>query len=169
MKQKLKTLITLLIIIFSILGIFDSGYITYEKTIGKVPSCRPGFACAKVLESPWAYIGPLPLSACGLIYYFAIFSVSSLYLLEYDLKKVTYKIFKKWPNKYTKQIKKYDTRQWLMKLTTFGFLFSLYLVSIMAFIIEGWCLYCLLSALTCFILLILNLSLWHITKYESNI
>lgn len=166
MKQNLKTVIALLIIIVSILGIFDAGFITYEKMLGVVPPCQPGFACAKVLESPWAYIGPIPLSVYGLVYYFVVLIIGSLYFMQYDLKLITKKILPESQNKYAKQLKKYNTQQWMMGLTTFGFFFSLYLLSIMAFIIQGWCLYCLISAFTCIVLFILNLGLRQVVKHE---
>jgi len=160
----MKTLLSLLIIIVTISGIFDAGYITYEKILGVVPPCRPGFACATVLESPWAYIGPIPLSVYGLGYYFAILTIAIMYFLQFDVRKITQKLIPEKENKFLITLRNMSTREWMMAFSTFGFFFSLYLMSIMAFIIQAWCYYCLLSAAACITLFILNLLLWITEK-----
>ncbi|MBP7842566.1 hypothetical protein KA017_01025, partial [Candidatus Woesebacteria bacterium] len=65
----MKIFISLLFIIFSLVGIADASYITYEKFSGVVPDCGPGFDCGAVLNSKWSSIGPIPLSLLGLAYY----------------------------------------------------------------------------------------------------
>lgn len=169
MKENLKTIISLLIVVVAILGIFDAGFISYEKFAGIVPPCQPGFECEKVLTSPWAYIGPIPLSVYGFFYYIAVLIMASLYFVQYDVKIITNKIAPKSKNQMIEKMKRLTTREWMMALTTFGFFFSLYLVSLMAFIIQGWCLYCLISALSCISLFILNLILWRVEKYEQPV
>lgn len=125
----------LLITIFALLGVLDASYITYEKLSGRIPQCLPGFSCAQVLESPWANIGPIPLAMVGVFFYITVLVVSSLVFLDQRYLKIGGQ--------------KMATFGLLRLLTSFGFLFSLYLVFIMGVLIRGWCLWCLFSALTC--------------------
>jgi len=160
MITNMKTIFTLAIIIAAILGIYDAGYITYEKMLGVVPPCQPGFACATVLESPWAYIGPIPLAIYGLVYYLSILTLAIMYFMQFDIRKITQKILPEKDHQLIKLIKRMTTREWMMAFSTFGFCFSLYLLSLMAFVINAWCYYCLISAFACISLFILNLLLW---------
>ncbi len=109
----------------SFLGILDAGYLTWEHLSGVIPPCGTGiFAdCGKVLSSSYAYILGIPLAAFGLVFY-----VTEFMLALFSFRWA-------WPKR-------------LLVLTTAGgFLFSLYLVSLMVFVIQALCLYCLLSAI----------------------
>jgi dihydroorotate dehydrogenase/uncharacterized membrane protein len=128
----MKQAFVLPVVILSILGIIDASYLTYQKIQNIVPPCTPGFQCDTVLSSPWANIGPIPLSALGLLFYSIVFIFAAMTLLE---KKV--------------KIGKMDNEDILMSLTAFGGIFSLYLVFVMGVLIEEWCTYCLISALIC--------------------
>lgn len=158
-KEQIKTILTLLIIIFSIVGIFDASYISYEKITGQIPACRPGFDCGKVLNSPWSSIGPIPLSVYGLGYYLTILIISSMTLLERDIRPISKKILSKFDHHFFQRLKQITNIQLIGYLTTFGFIFSIYLISLMAFVIQGWCMYCLISAFSCIMLFILSLLL----------
>lgn len=125
----MATFLNLLLIFFSILGMADAGYITYEEFIlGVTPQCAniPGFDCGAVLDSPWAYIGPIPLSVLGLGFYSVMFLLGCYLLIQ--------------PKKYS----------WLPGVSAlFGiaaFLFSLFLMYLQAFTIGAFCLYCTISA-----------------------
>ncbi|HEX7017702.1 MAG TPA: vitamin K epoxide reductase family protein [Patescibacteria group bacterium] len=126
----MKMFLSLLLVVLAILGIFDASYLTYEKLTGNIPPCGAGFDCGEVLSSQWASIGPIPLSMFGFFFYSSMFILAIINFLEIDL---------------------FDhiitTKKLLLLLGSFGFFFSLYLVSLMAFIIQAWCLYCLFSAL----------------------
>jgi dihydroorotate dehydrogenase len=132
----------LLLPVIALLGIFDASYITYEKFSGRIVQCLPGFACAKVLESPWAYIGPVPLSLMGLLFYTTVLILSSLLVLQLRYIHL--------------DGKRFSVFQILRVLTTFGFFFSLYLIFIMGVVIGGWCLWCLFSALTSTLLFVVT-------------
>lgn len=127
-----KQLVAVLMVIFSMLGIFDASYITYEEFSGSVPMCMPPFDCGKVLDSPWASIFGVPLSVYGLVFYSTVFVLAVMNLLEVKVKLPVVKTI---------------TRG-LRWLGVFGFLFSIYLVTLMQFIIQAWCLWCLVSAIT---------------------
>lgn len=136
----MKTLLPLLIIIVAILGVLDASYLTYEKLSGTTPACAPPFDCGEVLNSQWASIGPIPLSAFGVGYYLSVLIAGSLSLLGIPTPVIS-------------------TKKILLLLTSFGFLFSAVLVGLMAFVIHAWCLYCLYSATFSTILFITSLVL----------
>lgn len=142
----MKTLVNLLIIVFSLLGMIDAGFISYEKFLGVVPPCSSGFQCETVLNSPWSMIGPVPLSVIGFMFYTLFFvlgiaSYMGIHSLSVGSNKVSLSLL-------------------LATQGLVGFGFSLYLISVMGFVIQSWCLYCLLSAINCCILLVLS-NVWH--------
>lgn len=150
----MKKVLSLLIPVVALLGILDAGFITYEKLSGVIPPCQPGFQCETVLTSKWANIGPFPLSMLGIVFYSLVLLVSSAYFLEIREMRIAGKRF--------------SLFRILVPLTTFGFFFSLYLVFIMAVLIKAWCVYCLLSALTCASLFSLTQLMVLVQKRESE-
>ncbi|MCX8009416.1 MAG: hypothetical protein N3A54_07025, partial [Patescibacteria group bacterium] len=127
----------------SFLGILDSLYLTWEHVSGAIPPCGVGiFAdCGKVLKSPYAMVFGIPLSVYGL----------GFYILEFFLALWSWKSFL--------------AKKFLTITTAFGFLFSLYLVSLMVFVIQALCLYCLLSALISTVLFfIVQIVFWRARK-----
>jgi len=149
----MKTFLSLALIIVSILGIFDAGYISYEELSGGQVLCGAGFDCGKVLNSPWSHVGPLPLATLGLVYYVFILTLSCIHFLELDLSQLIPAL-------------KLKNHHLLLLFTSFGFLFSLYLVFLMGVIIKAWCFYCLMSALSSSLLFILSLALGR--TYAKN-
>lgn len=132
----MKIALLLLHVILPLIGIVDAGYITYEDVRGIVPPCGTGFECSTVLTSKYAHVGPIPLAAIGLVYYTALLVLGSLLVLEVDTSK--------WfPKKYRPYT---STQQLYTTITAFGALFSVYLIFLMAVILQSWCLYCLISA-----------------------
>jgi len=121
----------LLFVILPFLGLFDSGYVTYEIFADRVPVCTPPFQCAAFLQNDWAYIAGLPLSVYGFIFYTIVLALAIMNFLE------------------IKNVKKA-----LRGLATFGFLFALYVTVLMAFVVKYWCLWCLVSVIILSILFI---------------
>jgi uncharacterized membrane protein len=144
----MKQAIIMIMIFLSIVGIADSGYITYEKFSGAIPVCGEGFDCGSVLSSPYSQIGPIPLSLLGFGYYTTILLVMAGKLLEIPAVKKT------WP---------------VLALTSFGFAFSLFLIGLMAFVIEAWCLYCLISAGTSTLLFGFGIALHYLQQKEVRL
>jgi uncharacterized membrane protein len=128
-------------IFLTVLGIADASYLTYEKFSGYIPPCGEGFDCGAVLSSPYAQIGPIPLSLLGVGYY-----LTALILVAGSLLEIP-QLNKSWL---------------LLLLTSTGFAFSIALVGLMAFVIESWCLYCLVSAGTSTALFFLSLALQYL-------
>lgn len=136
----MKIFLSLLLVILSIVGIADASYLTYEEFAGVVPPCTAGFQCETVLTSPYAHIGPIPLSAVGIFYYIVVFVLSVLHFVEADFTQIS--IFK---NTFMRKSSPID----LLQLVTIGgLLFTVYLVFLMGVVIQAWCLYCLISAAT---------------------
>ncbi|MBW7944402.1 vitamin K epoxide reductase family protein [Patescibacteria group bacterium] len=142
----MKLILSLLLTVCAMLGILDAGYITYSETIGQLPPCQPPFACREVLESPWSHIGPIPIAAFGLLFYSTMFVLGTLSFM--DVRTVAVKGIK---------INLVGV-QALLGLS--GFFFSLWLVFVMGVILQAWCLYCLLSAINCFVIFILTTSIF---------
>lgn len=140
LKTKFLAVFPYIILILGTIGILDASYLTYEKFSGAIPICGEGFDCGAVLNSQWASIGPVPLSIFGLGYYITIAVLASMLILEIKLPN--------WLSNLLAKIKIDTTNQLITVISSFGFAFSLYLVSLMAFVIEAWCLYCLFSAIT---------------------
>ncbi len=136
MKQKL---LGLFIVIVAFLGILDATYVTYQESQGIIPPCTPPFSCGQVLESKWSHIGPVPISAIGVLYYSFVFGFGVVLFLGTRIIH------------YPKKVSVY-VEDLLLTFTSCGLLFSMYLIFIMAFVLQAWCLYCLLSASFCILL-----------------
>lgn len=156
----MKLMLSLLFIFLSIVGLADAGYITYNELNGVVPPCNvSGFKCESVLSSEWAHIGPLPISVLGLIFYGSIFLLATLHLTEVNLRPLGTRLAQMFGISDKKALAAHPL-SWItpLDLLTFmggmGFLFSLYLVILMAFVIKAWCLYCLISAVNALLLFV---------------
>jgi uncharacterized membrane protein len=116
-----------LLIVLSLLGVVDAGYLTWEHYSSVIPSCSIGGwfpDCGKVLTSRYALMFGIPVSLLGVIHYGVeciIFSVALLTRARWA------KIL-------------------AMVLGSAGFLMSVYFVYLMVFIIAALCKYCLLSS-----------------------
>lgn len=122
---------SLVIIVLSLIGMFDAGYISLQHFQGIIPPCTAGFECDTVLSSRYANIGPIPVSALGFVYYLSVFSLAILLYLDVQFKRT-----------------KATTTDVLRVLTVLGFVFTSYLIILMAYILDAWCIYCLVSAFT---------------------
>ncbi|MEX0896072.1 MAG: vitamin K epoxide reductase family protein [Patescibacteria group bacterium] len=155
----MQLFLALLLIILSLTGIVDASYITYQDLTNQIPPCSEEFQCEKVLTSEYAAIGPIPVSGLGIVYYLAAFILAIFHYLQLDLKKLP--LLRQLP---------YPVRalDGLLVVTATGFLFSIYLVVLMAFIIQGWCLYCLISAgISTALFIITQLYNWLYSSHSS--
>ena len=149
----------LLLVMLSIIGIADAGYITYEELQGVVPPCGAGFDCGAVLQSPYAHIGPVPLAALGLVFYIVILVLAVLHVTEFKLAAW----LPRW--RWLAGITALDL---LAVLSGAGLLFSAYLVTLMAVVIEAWCKYCLISAGTSTLIFLTTQYAMHTKGYSST-
>ncbi|MCA9369168.1 hypothetical protein KC721_02635, partial [Candidatus Woesebacteria bacterium] len=154
----MKLFLLLLHVALPLIGLTDAGYITFEEMQGIIPPCGTGFDCGAVLLSKYSHIGPIPVSILGLLYYATLLILGSLLLLEIDVSK--------W---MPKKLRAYTSTQQLYTLiTSFGLLFSMYLVFIMAVLIKGWCLYCLISAVTSATLFFVSWKYFRMTQNSPH-
>lgn len=124
-------------IFFSLVGMLDSGYLSWIKLSHSVEKCIAGIGnCAAVNSSVYSEIFKIPVAYFGFLSYLIIF------LLFLNVVK-TGLLF---------QYRSYI----LFGLTTIGFLFSCYLTYVQFALLKTFCPYCLLSAITTTILFILS-------------
>lgn len=135
-------------IVFSLIGIIDAGYVSYNLINGWLPVCQPGFKCAEVLKSPWLNLGPISISYIGFFFFIIFLIASSLHFLE--VKKIQL------------------VKKWLYYQSWIGFAFAFYVITLMAVIIKGWCLYCLISGTTGLIMFGLTQNLLRLDKLPKK-
>ncbi len=145
----MKTILALLLVVLSLIGIADASYITYEKITGGVVGCGQGFDCGTVLNSPYAQVGPIPLSVIGVVFYSIFLLLAGLNFLEIDPK--LFPVLRKRDIGWEKV---------LLLLGSVAFLFSILLVFLMGVVIQAWCLFCLISAGTSSLLFLTSLFLF---------
>ncbi len=147
----MQLMLSLCLVVLSLVGIADAGYLTYEKYTGIIPPCTSGFQCEAVLSSPYASLFGIPLSVFGLLYYLLVCSLAIWHVLQLEQKALRYKAI-----------------TFLTIVTIGGFGFSLYLVFIMAILLQAWCVYCLISASTSSLLCVITQLYIHRYVPESN-
>ncbi|MEJ7712364.1 MAG: vitamin K epoxide reductase family protein [Pyrinomonadaceae bacterium] len=108
----------------ALMGLADAVYLTAQHLAGQSVKCVAVQGCDEVLTSPYATLpGGLPLAALGAIAYFAIFSLSTLVLFGY---------------------------QWARRIIVLVVIpmlcATLWLFYLQAFVLQAYCIYCLLSA-----------------------
>ncbi len=113
------------IIFLALVGFSDATFLTVKHFQGIIPPCSIG-GCETVLTSSYSVIFGIPAPFLGSTYYFII--LLSLFLY-FDSKKEIFLRF-------------------VLGFSVFGFVFSLYFISIMAFVLHALCEYCALSAFT---------------------
>lgn len=121
--QKNKYILYSAIVAF--LGFLDASYLTIEHFKNVIPPCTIS-GCELVLTSQFSTIFGIPLALLGSIFYLSVIILCILILTSF--KKIFLKLF-------------YILAGW-------GFIFSLFLLGIQAFVIHSFCQYCLLSLAT---------------------
>lgn len=155
----MKLALSLLLVVLSLTGIVDASYITYQDFTNQIPPCTTEFQCEKVLTSEYAHIGPIPLSGLGALYYLTIFGLAIAHYLQLDLSKLPILSKLRYP------LRPIDG---LLVITALGFLFSIYLMFLMAVVIQGWCLYCIVSAgISTTLFLLTQLYSWLYSPHSS--
>lgn len=112
--------------VVALVGFADASYLTFEKLSGHTPPCVITQGCDVVTTSKYSYFGPIPVALAGAIFYLVLLV---LFFITIDIKDKRYAVL-------------------ALKLTPFGFLFSLYFLFIQAFVLNAYCIYCLGSLAT---------------------
>jgi uncharacterized membrane protein len=121
----------LALILVSFLGLIDTLYLGMKR--GKPVPCSLTSGCEEVLTSRFSAVAGVPISWFGFAFYLAVFSATIFAFFEDDrLLKLVF-----WP-------------------ALAGFLISMGLVAVQAFILHAYCQYCLGSAILATLILILS-------------
>jgi len=118
-----------LIVILSILGIFDTAYLTAERYLNSPVYCLVGGNCDKVLSSPYAVIYGIPLALFGLLFYFSVLIFAMIFQFSETASRRRFIL------------------RLLFALTCLALIFSGWLVYLQLFVIKAICVYCVLSAI----------------------
>jgi uncharacterized membrane protein len=126
------------ITVLSLVGIFLAGYLTLYKlgVIGTL-TCQVG-SCDRVQGSPWAYVFGIPVAAYGLVGYAAIFAVSLMGVQP------------RWAGERWVALA-------IFGMSAFGTAFSGYLTYLEAFVIDAWCMWCVISAVLMTVIFLLSI------------
>ena len=114
----------IILLILSFLGFLDSTYLTILHYKNAFPPCSVTSGCEEVLTSPYSVLGPMPIALFGSIFYLTVI-VLCLFLITTNYKKIYLNI--------------------LYPLVFVGFIVSVVLFLIQAFILHSFCQYCVLS------------------------
>ena len=123
-------ILTLVTIIFGLLGFLLVLFIRHKKKNKEPMVCPLKADCGAVVNSRFAKIFGVDITLLGMLYYVLIVVTYTVLLLAPALAIAEVSFV-------------------LSGITTVAFLFSLYLVGVQAFALKQWCTWCLLSALIC--------------------
>ena len=126
------TILYALAALVSLIGLVDALYLTAEHLTGRSAQCLVTTGCSKVLSSPYASPGGIPLAILGAAAYFTVFSLATLAAFGYA-----------------------HAGRILSLIVALMFLTTLMLLYLQAFVIHEYCDYCLLSAIVTFTLTII--------------
>ncbi len=118
-------LIKILIIVATLCGFAVAVYIHNKKIKNEVMVCPIDSDCNAVIKSKYSKLFGFPVELLGIIYYASFFIIYLLTLFIFTFNN-TIEII-------------------LIILSSLALGFSLYLLSLQAFIIREWCFWCLLS------------------------
>lgn len=118
-------------------GFSDAVYLTASHYMGALPTCTIVQGCDEVALSAYSTIGPIPVALLGALFYTGMLIWGMVWL----------------------DTRKNGVFRYLPFVTVPAFLFSMGLVYLMFFVIDAICIYCLISALTTTLLMLLSFRL----------
>ena len=127
-------------------GMVETAFLTFAEIFGKAADVCPTQGCKEVLESPYAMVFGVPLTLFGFLGYTSVAIIAfAPFLLQ--LKS----------NKFLGS--QLEDKSWfgLLGITTTMVVSSGYLMSVMAWKIEAFCPYCVVSAMLSLSLFVLTL------------
>jgi uncharacterized membrane protein len=133
------TLAKTVVIFLGILGFILALWISHKKKKKEPMVCPLTGECGQVINSRYATFLGIDLTYIGMTYYVVIAVVYGLMLVWGSLASPEVIFI-------------------VLGVTTFAFLFSLYLIGIQAFILKRWCTWCLFSASLCALIFIVTIS-----------
>lgn len=136
-----RTGVVALFFIIALIGFADATFLTIEHYRGVIPPCTTT-GCDTVLTSAYATVAGVPVSLLGAIYYFALALGAFIYLESLM-------------SKGSVGARQLGILKWAFFATVLGFIASIVLVCLMAFVIHSWCQYCIGSAISSTVLFII--------------
>ncbi|MBP9803133.1 MAG: vitamin K epoxide reductase family protein [Candidatus Pacebacteria bacterium] len=131
-------LVKLVTAILALFGFFVARHIYKEKRADRPLICPIKFDCQTVVHSDYSKFLGVPVEVFGMIYYIFVFSsYLALAFLGAVLPQI-YVVF-------------------LVLLSVFAFLFSMYLILVQIFILRKFCSWCLVSAFICSLIFLLTI------------
>lgn len=138
-----------LILILSLLGLFDASYLTYEHYQNIIPPCTVNrffpivSDCGKVLRSSYSVMFGVPLAVIG-VFQYSFFLIAIIALIISRKKVFAY---------------------WIIFQSLIGAIFSLYFMYIQLVILKSICIYCTLSALISFTIFFLSYKIFYKERF----
>ncbi len=126
-----------LIMLLAFGGLAITSYIHRKKTTAQPMVCPIGSNCEVVVHSEYSEMFHIPLEIIGALYYTIMILTYSLFLAFPYLHNAGAAVI-------------------ILEITTVAFLFSVYLISVQAFIIKEWCTWCLGSAFICSLIFLIE-------------
>ncbi len=128
--------------VIALVGFADAVYLTASHYIGALPTCTIVAGCDEVALSEYSTIGPVPVALFGVLFYTVMLVASVIWL----------------------DVRKSVALRYLPLLTVPAFFFSMWLVYVMLFVIDAICIYCLVSAGTTTLLMLISLKLRRMVR-----
>ena len=152
MKNQNNKLIPVLILVFAIIGLFSSIYLTnlhYKvESSNTICDINSTISCTNLAQSKYSTIGPIPIAVMGVIAYLAFIGLSLLMLFP----KIALGIH----SKLTFQ----NVVKCVLTLTSIALLFTVYLIGV-ELIVKIFCLGCLVSWVATAVLWVLSFIEYH--------
>lgn len=133
--------------VIAFIGLADALYLTVSHYFGIPLACGPLSGCETVTSSVYSVVLGVPVALGGVFYYLAMF-FGVLFAWEY--KSVTY-------------------FRYVCLFSICGALASAWFVFVMAFLLQAWCTYCLISATTSMLLFGLSMYGLYVTRPQKTV
>ncbi len=135
------SIITTVMLVLAFLAFLDAGYLTITHYSNAIPPCTIG-GCEKVLTSAYSVVLGIPTSLWGMLYALMIFFFVLLYRNNPTRKRTML----------------------LMQILGIGFLGSLGLLYLQAFVLQAFCQYCIVFEALILVLFLASIDLWRSTR-----
>lgn len=128
-------------------GLYDATLLTVQHYTKLGLQCNFTGGCERVLTSKFATIGDIPIALGGVGFYLLVLFMMLVAVMNQQR-----------PNRY-----------FMLGWGAIGFVVSLVLTGIQAFIIKAWCQYCLLSALTSTLIFLTAIWYWRSSEAKPQV
>jgi uncharacterized membrane protein len=142
-ESRFRLILYIIAALISLGGLAIATYLTVAAMTGETAACGGSTGCFKVLGSPYAKLGEIPVAVLGVAGYFAAFTFATFAGFGYARARTLFAL-----------------TVWTM------FAMTLWLLYVQAFVLHAFCRYCLFSA--AFIFLLAGLVVASPAPHESG-